>query len=212
MPPGNRFEGRFQAEVPDAVLTDIVETLFAAYRLAWQLASQYSPATARNLYPHERLACVAEGVRRLAVGRGLPVRDQRTRCGGYTYLEMDCGIVVMTAHAVSAPREFPRDAVHRQELALGNLDLFGGPEPPRPEDKLYVMILHAPRPDEAAEPAFVDIGIPDASTKEFVGYISLLQRFPVLYARLRGVAPEEIGAEPELRRRRMRRSDTGDSA
>lgn len=212
---------RFRRVISDSVLIDLLETVYSAYPTAWQTASDFHLATARNHYPAERLALVADGLRGL-VDRHPEMSgdDRRTSSGGYTYFELSCGPVVMTAHAVEAHNTPPRHAEFRQSLSECNLELFeasartGSNNPLCGEDgQIYAEIIHAPHPKDFGVPAFINIGFPDPSARRFLCHLELFRMFPDVYARLRGVALEEVvEARMVLRRRPARRVQDGDKS
>jgi hypothetical protein len=105
---------RFLAAVPEKFLRTLLERQIPMYRQAMDIAlsdvQPWSRAEALNVLPHIRRAAFEHGFRSTGIECGLKAFDLAHNGKNATCVHLKAKRLIFTAHFVSAPGEFFREA------------------------------------------------------------------------------------------------------
>lgn len=85
------------------------------------------------------------------------------------HVEIRAGTLLMTAHRVSNPGDFPRHAIYRQQKALSNYAFLPGLDPAYdPSNPIYLHLLHGPAREDRYGVGFIQLGVPAPDGKSWL--------------------------------------------
>ncbi|HPH27811.1 MAG TPA: hypothetical protein PLA87_13270 [Pseudomonadota bacterium] len=163
----------FHDLVPLEFLRGFAERLHKSYRGAFLLCREtFNRPERHDLHSSIRRAVTEAHFRDLAKVHQADVTSCQTKRGTAHYSRARFGTVVLTQCGVAQKNEVVRRAQHRENLAIGQMSLFGQ-EQTEAEGMLYVLLLHGPRKAEVPSPTFLRAAFPSPDCKTYSAIIDL---------------------------------------
>ena len=192
-----------RTELSDDFIMNFCLGLPDVYKNSYDYAYGYfGPAQAKDLLPHIRRAKTEEHLEKTASGFGnLNTDTCLNTAKNCRHVWLLSETIVLTANAVTGPREMVRPAIFRDTLAESNqLDIFPDPNKKHLGTACYSMILHGPQELEPTRVGFVCLVFPSSDSKSYLYRCNLLELLEIkLYPSL---AEEKIhdNSFPELKK------------
>ena len=163
----------FHEQVPQEFLRGFAERLHKSYRGAFQLCREtFNRPERHDLHSVIRRGVTEAHFRDLAKEHRADVTSCLTKRGTAHYSRARFGTVVLTQCGVAQQDEVVRRAEHRENLAIGQMSLFGQ-EQTAMDGLLYVLLLHGPRRAEVPSPTFLRAAFPSPDCKTYSATIDL---------------------------------------
>ena len=184
----------FEVSVPDAFLPRLTRRVEKAYKRAHTLSHKLPAPQASNLLPFYRCCLLDTEVSGLATGLGMTVTTPKSKRGGWFYMQVASGRVVLTVAHAGSPAGFPRDSKFRQTLAKSSQPSL---HPMFDDDQsdellLYAILITAANPADKSLVWFANIRFPLNDYSGWAeGLIDLMTRYPSASAAKRSFAEEE---------------------